>query len=222
MTGAAMKIFRYVLLTGLILNHVSANATSFDCNKGHSIAERLICHTPELSKLDDQLGKLYWKARRAAPDRRAFIADSDSKWAWREAHCSDDVCLTAWYTGRIAELQQSLSGVQQPDAPAPSPVIAPQEKPQQALAGAPLDEAPPARPQTRKAEPSHTAANHEPLVQQKLPRQCTATDLGMTWHEQCPTVLQQNTAWRRQDPDDSWFCKVAMVGPLSEDPDVDQ
>lgn len=160
---------------------MSAHATSFDCNKGHSVTERLICHNPDLSKLDDILGKLYWKARRTASDRRAFISDSDSKWAWRETNCTDEACLTRWYSARIDELQQLL-------------------------AGTPLYEAPSRRPDSAGGSLAQASA-----AIKTMPVQCTASDLGMVWHEQCPTVLRQKSGWRYKKVDDDWFCGIAMV-----------
>jgi uncharacterized protein len=46
-----MKIFRTTVLASLLLTHLPAHATSFDCNKGRSITEQLICHRADLSKL---------------------------------------------------------------------------------------------------------------------------------------------------------------------------
>ncbi|TDN61774.1 hypothetical protein [Paraburkholderia sp. BL10I2N1] len=192
-----MKISRYILLAGLLLADTSAHATSFDCNKGHSVAERLICHNADLSKLDDQLGKLYWKVRRATSNRRSFINDSDSKWAWREANCTDEVCLTVWYSGRIEELQRLLADTQP-------------------------GETPPPQPQGPNAGATRALAAGAPLREKNLVRQCTATDLGMTWHDQCATVLKQNTGWRRQAPDDGWFCSMAMLEPSHAAPDASQ
>jgi uncharacterized protein len=48
-----------------------------------SAAGVVICNDPALSKLDNTLGQLYWKARRRVGNRRAFLTDSDSKWARR-------------------------------------------------------------------------------------------------------------------------------------------
>lgn len=84
-----MNLFRSLLIAGLLLAHPCANATSFDCQRGRSPTERMICGDPALSTLDDTLGQLYWKARRRVTARRAFIDDSDSKWAWREANCRE-------------------------------------------------------------------------------------------------------------------------------------
>ncbi|MGF6937791.1 uncharacterized protein OKW41_006953 [Paraburkholderia sp. UCT70] len=106
-----MTLFRPLLIAGLLLAHPYANAASFDCQRGRSPAERMICGDAALSTLDDTLGQLYWKARRRVAQRRAFIDDSDSKWAWREANCRDAACLRTWYATRIDELQRLLASL---------------------------------------------------------------------------------------------------------------
>jgi uncharacterized protein len=95
-----------VLLSLALLAPTTADATSFDCRKGHSATEKLICNDTDLSKLDDKLGELFRQARRTVADRRAFLADSNAKWSWREANCTDKRCLMDWYTRRIGELAQ--------------------------------------------------------------------------------------------------------------------
>jgi uncharacterized protein len=119
-----MTLFKTALLTTLLTTlpltgPVTAQATSFDCSYGHSTAEKLICHNADLSKLDDELGKLYWKARSGVADKRSFRADSDAKWAWRETHCADEICLTSWYSGRIEELRQLVDTLQSFSRPSP-------------------------------------------------------------------------------------------------------
>jgi len=115
-----MTLFKTSLIS-LILSSspLVAHATSFDCSLGHSATEKLICHNQDLSKLDDELGKLYWKVRRTVADKRSFRADSDAKWTWRETHCADEACLTTWYSGRIEELQQWVDALQSISKPSP-------------------------------------------------------------------------------------------------------
>jgi uncharacterized protein len=108
-----MTLFKTTLISVILLGSpLVAHATSFDCNIGRSATEKLICHNETLSKLDDELGKLYWTARRAVADKRSFRADSDAKWTWRETHCTDEACLATWYSGRIEELQQMVDDLQ--------------------------------------------------------------------------------------------------------------
>jgi len=190
-----MKILRTVVIASLLVNHPSAYATSFDCNQGRSVAEQLICHTADLSKLDDLLGKLYWQARRHVANPRAFRADSDSKWAWREANCTDETCLRTWYMGRIEELQRLLAGLQ-PDQRA---------KPAPALRDTPHD-----------TGTTGTGAARSMLAQTQtaastVARQCTAADPGIVWHGQCSTVLKQDARWQYAPRNGGWFCAVATV-----------
>jgi uncharacterized protein len=82
-----------------MLSHLPAHANSFDCNRGRSLTERMICNDPALSKLDDTPGQLYWKAWRRVINGRAFLTDSDSKWAreanWRDRRVEDVGCDAA-------------------------------------------------------------------------------------------------------------------------------
>jgi uncharacterized protein YecT (DUF1311 family) len=208
-----MKIFRTVILASLLLNHLPAHATSFDCNKGRSVPEQLICHRADLSSLDDQLGKLYWQARRAVANPKAFRADSDSKWAWREANCSDEACLRTWYTGRIAELQRLLASLQQgpaaqpdkpdePDEPAPRLHELSRDPERRAIAHA----------QPPDANPSGTT----------VALQCTAADPGITLHDQCATVLKQDTRWQYPPHSGDWFCGLANVAQSPAEPAAEQ
>jgi len=130
-----MTLFKTTLISMILLGSpLVAHATSFDCNLGHSAAEKLICHNPDLSKLDDELGKLYWKARRAVADKHSFRTDSDAKWTWRETHCTDETCLTTWYSGRIGELQQMVDDLQSISTPSPVRTASERVLPEPAIA----------------------------------------------------------------------------------------
>ncbi len=115
-----MTLFKTTLISVFLLGSpLVAHATSFDCNLGRSATEKLICHNESLSKLDDELGKLYWKARHAVADKRSFRADSDAKGPCRQTHCTNETCLTTWYSGRIEELQQMVDDLQSFSKPSP-------------------------------------------------------------------------------------------------------
>ena len=250
-----MKIFRTAVFASLLLTHLPAHATSFDCNKGRSITEQLICHRADLSKLDDLLGKLYWQARRSVSNPKAFRADSDSKWAWREANCNDEACLRTWYTGRIQELQLLLTSLQQepsgqpdkstqPSAPLPRLNDLPRDAGRRViahaqpgtdtggtapggapLAGTPLAGAPLAAAPLGGTPLAGSALGGAPLAHPPaypLALQCTAANPGVTWHDQCATVLKQDTRWQYPPHSGDWFCGVATVEQSAAEPVAQQ
>jgi uncharacterized protein len=188
----AMKVFRSLLIAGLMLTHLAAHATSFDCNRGHSLTEKMICNDPALSKLDDTLGQLYWKARRRVINRRAFLSDSDSKWAWRETKCRDAACLGTWYETRIEELQRLIESMQtgEPQAQPVTPPVA--------------------VPETSRSQRKPLLAVTQPIETTLL--QCTAANPGLIVNDQCPTVLRQaGNQWKYQPQGNDWFCGVATL-----------
>jgi hypothetical protein len=191
-----MTRIRPLLIAALMLAHPFAHATSFDCNRGRSLTEKMICNDPTLSKLDDTLGQLYWKARRRVVDRRAFLDDSDSKWAWREANCRDAACLGTWYATRIEELQRLIDSMRTgtPLAPSSASAVAVATGP-----GASGD----------RRKPSMTTA----LAAATTPLQCTAANPGPVVNEQCSTVIRETgNPWKYKVHGGDWFCGVAMVG----------
>ncbi|WP_025598784.1 lysozyme inhibitor LprI family protein [Burkholderia sp. WSM2230] len=196
-----MKIVRPVMLAALLIVHPFAQAASFDCSKGRSLTEKMICNDPALSRLDDTLGQLYWKARRKVSDRRAFITDSDSKWAWREANCRDAACLGTWYGTRIDELQQVLAGMQRSPAAASETISA---------TAAPAhsgNEPGLAQPQRRSKPPVPVPSTADTAM-----LQCTAAHPGLVIGEQCPNVIgQSGSPWKYRPHGGDWFCGVAML-----------
>jgi uncharacterized protein len=195
--ATAMKVFRSLLIAGLMLTYLPAHATSFNCNRGRSLTERMICNDPALSKLDDTLGQLYWKARRRVVNRRAFLDDSDTKWAWREANCRDAACLETWYATRIDELQQLIESMRTGTPPEPS-----------VIPDAPATPAMPVLADGRR-RPLMAAHATEPAV-----LQCTVANPGPVVNEQCSTVIRQSpNPWHDKPRDSDWFCGVAMLSP---------
>lgn len=231
-----MKTFRTIILASLLLNHPWAHATSFDCNKGRSVPERLICHGAELSKFDDELGKLYRQARRSVANPRALRADSDSKWAWREANCADEACLRTWYSRRIEELQRLLASLQrgqpaqpdqpdQSDAPAPPLRELPRDPGRRVLAHAQAEAS--AIEAAAQTMPNRTAAPMAENASSPLPGharalQCTATDPGIAWHDQCATVLKQDMRWQYPPHNGDWFCALATLAQSPAEPVAEQ
>ena len=79
-------------------------AASFDCAKAKSRAEILVCSDSELSSLDDDLAKIYSKAKSLAASPAEFKAQGEREWKKREATCIDKQCLLAWYSQRSDQL----------------------------------------------------------------------------------------------------------------------
>lgn len=96
------------LLIGLIWQ-LPSPAASFDCVKARSIPEKLICGDSELSRKDEELAKVYAKAKAAAPDKAAFSRSATDAWRRREAICKDAECVTTWMNERIAFYSLAVS-----------------------------------------------------------------------------------------------------------------
>jgi hypothetical protein len=80
-------------------------ATSFDCNKAKSAAEKLICSDSELAGLDRDLAALYARKLRESTDPGALHAWAVAEWKEREANCDSKECLLAWYVRRQRDLE---------------------------------------------------------------------------------------------------------------------
>jgi uncharacterized protein len=107
-----------VALAMTTLGAGSAAAASFNCKKAKSAVDKLVCATPELSKADDELGRLFKEAVQAlnAIGVPSSGAKKDSSYArsLREAQghwlkrvrnsCPDAACMLAAYKKRNAEL----------------------------------------------------------------------------------------------------------------------
>jgi hypothetical protein len=194
-----MKVVRSLLIASLMLAHLPAHAASFDCHRGQSLTEQMICHDPALSKLDDTLGQLYWKARRRVINRRAFLIDSDSKWAWRETNCRDAACLGTWYATRIEELQWLIDSMREGESgTSTNTSIAPRLPATELSPAGPAGQRNPLLAAVHPAEPA--------------PLQCTAANPGPINNEQCSTVLRQTgSRWKYPPHSGDWFCGVAML-----------
>jgi uncharacterized protein YecT (DUF1311 family) len=78
-------------------------AASFDCAKAGTNVERLICETPELSKLDDELAAAY-KTVLADPARADEEKRAQNQWLKERNRCQDAGCVEVAYQRRIASI----------------------------------------------------------------------------------------------------------------------
>ncbi len=148
---AASRLWRISpLLTALLLVALAplATAASFPCDKARSQAERWVCRSPELSELDEYLGRYHAAARISlAHADNCLIGDQR---AWLRAvrdPCRSEACLKQVYLERLAVLHAVQPGVARLRAvelprvsplvwivaPASDQVAAPRNLPTQAL-----------------------------------------------------------------------------------------
>lgn len=100
--GAGMKSQLLVLLTWLMLS-ITAQAASFDCHQAQSVAEKIVCSDGELSRLDDELAKIYGEVLKKTPDEY-LLKKQQHAWLKARNRCLEVSCLRDHYRGRLAVL----------------------------------------------------------------------------------------------------------------------
>ena len=91
----------------------ASSGPSFDCARAFYPDEKAICASSALSALDRQLAAVYFKARAAAPDLKAFQAAQNRQILERRLCGSSEQCITAWYQQRMQELTADLGAATQ-------------------------------------------------------------------------------------------------------------
>ena len=99
--------FALVLLSGLVIT--TANATSFDCKRASSWAEKTICANQQLSDLDDILFINYKKALASTSTPDTVKATQRDWLAHTRGACADVDCLKVAYQTRLTELITTVS-----------------------------------------------------------------------------------------------------------------
>ena len=99
-------------LFSVILLDSTAQSASFPCDRAKTPIEKTICGNPELSTLDEHLGRYYAAARSALKPADSCLVSDQRNWlrAQRDA-CSDAGCLRQAYLRRLAELDPLQPGV---------------------------------------------------------------------------------------------------------------
>lgn len=89
----------------------SVPAASFDCNKATSHVEKSICADPELSILDEHLGRYYEGARLTLQGAEACFKTDQTRWLKSVRNiCGDKACLRTAYLNRLGELDALQPG----------------------------------------------------------------------------------------------------------------
>lgn len=91
-----------------------AQAAGFDCRKAHTQVEKLICASPKLSSLDDEMARLYQAVEgetRGTDGETGEVSDSFGKdqTHWRETvrdKCGDAGCIERAYVARIGKVKK--------------------------------------------------------------------------------------------------------------------
>ncbi|HEK0789592.1 TPA: DUF4431 domain-containing protein [Proteus mirabilis] len=81
----------------LIFASFSVNSASFDCSKEPSKVGQLICNTPELSKMDDELYVDYLQAKLVTGNNAEFKKLVKQNWKLRQDNCETVECISDWY-----------------------------------------------------------------------------------------------------------------------------
>jgi uncharacterized protein len=92
----------------LALCSFQSQATSFDCAKASTFAEKSICSDSSLSLLDEQLNSEYGRALDTAPNRNQVRLDQ-REWMRLRDNCTTKSCLATSMADRV----KALSGVEQ-------------------------------------------------------------------------------------------------------------
>lgn len=100
-----MKPTAWMALGGLMLSF-AAQGASFDCGKAITDVEKRVCDNPIISKLDEELGKLYQDAmNKANEEEKQRLMTEQKHWLKHTRNrCRDEPCLRVAYWSRQAEL----------------------------------------------------------------------------------------------------------------------
>lgn len=101
-----LRAWFVVSTLGWLLLSSSAQAASFDCTKAQGKVEHLICDSPELSQLDDELAAAYEEALQDPSNSKA-IKRAQKLWLKQRNKCADTNCVNRAYIPRIESLRFS-------------------------------------------------------------------------------------------------------------------
>ena len=100
-----------VLLAASLVYAPAATAASFPCEKAKTAFEKKICADPELSVLDEHLGRYYSAARVTLAHDVTCLAGDQRNWLRTvRDKCKDPACLKRRYLQRLAVLDALQPG----------------------------------------------------------------------------------------------------------------
>lgn len=96
----------FLILFGALTLSFAAQAASFDCVKAGTKVEKLVCGDAEISKLDEEIAKVYGEVLKKSPDE-ALLKKQQRGWLKARNQCKDISCLSDHYRGRLAVLNEA-------------------------------------------------------------------------------------------------------------------
>ncbi|MBZ0093917.1 MAG: lysozyme inhibitor LprI family protein [Sulfuricella sp.] len=96
----AMHLFCWLVMA------LPAQAASFDCGKAQSTVEKMVCTDTELSRLDEEIAKVYGEVLKIFPDE-ALLKKQQRGWLKARNQCKEITCVRDYYRGRLAELNEA-------------------------------------------------------------------------------------------------------------------
>ncbi|MFN6970464.1 MAG: lysozyme inhibitor LprI family protein [Rheinheimera sp.] len=100
-----ITVFALWGMLGFILSYLligKAQAASFDCELAQSASEKLICSSPELSKLDEELARQY-KSRLTTANNPIALKSEQRRWLKQlREQCQDTQCYIQAYNERMS------------------------------------------------------------------------------------------------------------------------
>jgi uncharacterized protein len=105
------RLNNWITAAALTLSATAAQAASFPCDKASTPVEKAICGSPEISSLDEYLGRYYAAARMGLQHAEfCFVADQRTWVRTVRDACKDAACLKAVYLHRLAVLHAVQPG----------------------------------------------------------------------------------------------------------------
>ncbi|MEK6791212.1 MAG: lysozyme inhibitor LprI family protein, partial [Deltaproteobacteria bacterium] len=97
---------KMILVLMLVLLPAVGWAASFDCGKAQTKVEKLVCDTSAISKLDDEISKLYQETiNKASEEQKQLLIAEQKHWLKHTRNvCGDETCLKLAYWSRQAWL----------------------------------------------------------------------------------------------------------------------
>jgi uncharacterized protein len=108
----AQKLLFCVITSVLFLiqsHSSSALAASFDCKKATTTAEKMICSNTSLSRLDEELAKVYLQTLASVPDQEILKREQRDWVKKKRNQCTSIDRLTSTYRTRISALTKELT-----------------------------------------------------------------------------------------------------------------